>query len=89
MSSSSLCAITNFLFLPLLSVAESVSMPLPKSIMVSGKNVVHVDFVFSVVVVLEDAVVVSFRDWLVVADIGIVVVMLLSFVSTLATLSRH
>jgi hypothetical protein len=57
--------------------------------MVSGENVVRVDFVLSVVAVVADAVVVSFRDWIVVADIGIVVFMLLSFVSTLATLFRH
>jgi hypothetical protein len=77
---------TNFLFLLLLSVAESVSMSLPKSIMVSGDNVFRVDYVVAVGAV---AVGVSSSDWLVVADIGLVVVMLLSFVSTLATLSRH
>jgi hypothetical protein len=64
-------------------------MSLPKYIMVSGDNDVRVDFISSVVAVVTDAVGVSFHDWLVVADIGLVVVMLLSFVSTLATLSRH
>jgi hypothetical protein len=67
---------------------------LPKYIMVSGENGVRVDFVLSVVVVVvvvvvADTVEVSFRDWLVVADIGPVVVMLLSVVSTLASLSLH
>jgi hypothetical protein len=64
-------------------------MSLPKSIMVSGHNVVRVDFFVAVVDVVADAVGVSSSDWLVVADIGLVVVMLLSFVSTLAALSRH
>jgi hypothetical protein len=58
--------------------------------MASGDNVVCVDFVSSVVVAaVADAVGVSFHDWLVVTDIGLVVVMVLSFVSTLATLSHH
>jgi hypothetical protein len=85
----------NFLSLPLLSVAESVSMSLPKSIMVSGDNVVRVNFVSSVVAVVAvvavvvDDVRVSLHDWLVVEDIELAVVMLLSFASTLATLFHH
>jgi hypothetical protein len=55
--------------------------------MVSGENVARFDFILSVVV--ADADVVSFCDSLVFADIGLVVVMLLRFVSTLETLSRH
>jgi hypothetical protein len=64
-------------------------MLLSKSIMVNRDNVVRVDFVIAAVAVVVGAVGVSSSDWPVVADIRGVVVMLFSFVSTLATLSRR